>query len=121
MRSCFADHRQVAEFVDDQDLGSGPEAHRVLPAALVSGAAGAGHEVGGGGVVHAVAGLHRFEAECDRQHRLANARWPDQEQIGLLLDEPQGRELVDERGRSRFGGEVELFERLGGGEASDKY
>ena len=52
---CFGRQRQVAEFVDDQEGGPVPEAHRCLPAALERGALGAGDEVGGGGVVDAVA------------------------------------------------------------------
>jgi hypothetical protein len=110
----FAGHRPVAELVNDQDLWSGPESHRVLPPSLVGRAAGAGHEVGGGRVVHPVASLDGFESECDREHRLANRWRPDQQEIGLLLDEPQGRELVDELAvDAGLGGEVELFERLG--------
>jgi hypothetical protein len=31
----------------------------------------------------------RTEPESDREHRLANARRANQQQVGLLLDEPQ--------------------------------
>jgi hypothetical protein len=43
----LADHRQMAQFIDDEDLWSGPEPHRVLPAVLVGGAAGASDQVSG--------------------------------------------------------------------------
>ena len=75
---------------------------------------GAGDEVGGGRVVDAVAGVDGLEAEGDREHRLADAGRPDGEQVGLLFDEPQRRELVDEAAIERgLGAEVELLERLG--------
>src|ERR1019366_8224065 len=32
MRGCFAGHREVAQLVNDEELWSGPEAHRVRPA-----------------------------------------------------------------------------------------
>jgi hypothetical protein len=40
--------------------------------------------------------VHGFQAECDRQHRLADAGRADQQGVGLLLDEAQGRELLNE-------------------------
>ena len=113
----FAGHRQVAELVDDQDLWSGPEAHRVRPAAVDRGAGGAGDEVGGGGVVDAVAGVHGALAERDREHCLADAGRADQQAVGFLLDEPEGGEVFDEPAvEGGLRGEVELLERLVGGE-----
>jgi hypothetical protein len=56
-RGGLAGQRQVAELVDDQQLGGGEEPHGVGPAALDRGLVAAGDEVGGGGVVDAVAGV----------------------------------------------------------------
>src|SRR3954451_12194287 len=100
--------------------GAVPEAHGGLPAPVVGGLGGAGDEVGGGGVVDAVAGVDGLEAERDREHCLAGARRADEEKIGLLGDEAQGGELVDEAAIERgLGAEVELLERLGGGKAGE--
>ena len=104
----------AAKLVDHQELGAVPEAHRGLPAALEGGAAGAGDEIGGGRVVDAVAGVHGLQAEGDREHCLADSGRPDQQGIGLLLDEPKRGELIDQApAQRRLGGEVELLERLG--------
>ena len=114
MAGGFAGHRQVAQLIDDQKLWAVPEAHRRLPAALQGGAAGACDEVGGCRVVDAVAGVHGLDAECDREHRLAGAGRPDRKNVGLLFDEPQRGELVDEATIERWlGGEVEVLEGLG--------
>jgi hypothetical protein len=116
----FAGHRQVAQLVDHQKLRSVPEAHRRLPAPLERGAAGACDEVCGGRVVDAVAGVHGLQAERDREHRLADAGRADGENVGLLFDEPQRRELVDEATIDRrLRGEVELLQRLGRGEPGE--
>ena len=92
----LAGHREVAELVNDEQQRSAPEAHRGLPASLERGLRGLGDEVRGGGVVDAVAGLHRLQAERDRQHRLADPGRPDEQDVGFLLDEPQRGELLDQ-------------------------
>jgi hypothetical protein len=109
----LAGHRQIAKLVNHKDGWSVPEPHRGLPAAFDRGARGACDEVGGGGVVDAVAGLHGFETDCCGQHRLPDAGRADQQHVGLLLDEPQGGELVDEPAvQSGLCVVVELLERL---------
>jgi hypothetical protein len=55
-----------------------------------------GGEVRGARVVDAVAGLDRLPGEADREHRLADAGRPDEEDVGGLVDEAQRGELVDE-------------------------
>ena len=111
VRGGFSGHRQIAELVDQQDLWSVPEAHRGRPAAFDRGPGGAGDEVGGGGVVDAVAGLDGFVAEDRGEHRLAGAGWADEERVGFLVDEAQGREVLDESAVQRgLGVEVELLE-----------
>ena len=104
MAGGFAGHRQVAELVDHEQLRAVPEAHRGLPASLDRGPGGAGDEVGGGCVVDAVAGVDGLQAERDREHRLADAGRPDRQDVGLLLDEAQRRELVDEAAVQRWVG-----------------
>ena len=103
-----------------EELRPVPEAHRGLPASFERGLGGAGDEVGGGGVVDAVAGVDGFEAERDREHRLADAGWPDREDVRVFFDEAQRRELFDEAAVDRgLGGEVEVLEGLGGGEPGE--
>ena len=86
----------------------------------IGGLGGAGDEVGGGGVVDAVAGLDGAVAEDRGEHRLANAGRADQQQIGLVLDEPQRREVLDQAAVQRgLGAEVELVERVAGGELGE--
>src|SRR5207245_11203064 len=97
-----------------------PEVPCRCPASLKRCAAGAGDEVVGGGVVNAVAGMYRLQAKGDREHRLANSGRPAQQGVGLLLDEAQRGELGHQATvERRLRGEVELLERLGGGEVGE--
>jgi hypothetical protein len=59
-------------------------------------------------------------ADGGGEHRLANAGRADQQAVGLLLDEPQRRQLVDQPA-SEIGlcGEVELLDRLLGGQLGE--
>jgi hypothetical protein len=84
----LAGHRQVAKLVNHKDGWAVPEPHRGLPATFDRGAGGARDEIGGGGVVDAVAGVHGFEAQGGREHRLPDAGRADQQHVGVLLDEP---------------------------------
>nr|WP_287390563.1 hypothetical protein [Candidatus Microthrix sp.] len=61
----FGWHGEVAEFVNDEDGGSFEEAHGVGPASFDGCFAAAGGEVGGCGVVGAVAGFGGFVTEAD--------------------------------------------------------
>jgi hypothetical protein len=81
---------------------------------------GAGDEVGGGGVVDAVAGLDGAVAEDRGEHRLADAGRPDQQRVGLVVDEAQRREVLDEAAvQGRLGVEVELLERPARGQLGE--
>jgi hypothetical protein len=99
--------------------GPGEEAHGVRPAALDRPVAARG-EVGGGGVVDAVAGLLGAVPESDRQHRLAHTRPPDEEDVGRLLDEAQGAQLLDQLAvEAWLGLEVEVLQTVRGGQARE--
>ena len=92
-----------------EQAGSGEEPHRGRPASFERGAVTAGGEVGGGGVVGAVAGVDGGVAETDGEHRLADAGRADEQHVGGVFEEPQGAELVDERAVDRgLGVEVEV-------------
>ena len=112
--------RQVAKLIDDQERRAVPEAHRRLPAAFEGRALALGDEVGGGGVVDAVAVLGGVAAQGDGEHCLADAGRPDQQDVALLLDETQRCELVDHAAVERgLGVVVDLGERLWRGEAGE--
>src|SRR3954452_9173777 len=70
----FVGEREVAELVDDQQLWAVPEGHGVGPASFDGGLGGASDQLGGGGVVDAVAGFDRAVTKDRGQQRLANAR-----------------------------------------------
>jgi hypothetical protein len=100
--------------------GPFPEAHGVGPAALDRGLGGAGDQFGGGGVVDAVARLDRAVAEDRGQHRLANARRPDQQQVRFVFEKPERGEVFDQAPvQARLGAEVELIERAACGELGE--
>ena len=73
-------------------------------------------EVGGGGVVGAVAGVDGGVAETDGEHGLADAGWTDEQHVRGVIQEPQGGELVDQRAvDGGLGVEVEVGEPPGRG------
>ena len=117
MAGGFAGHWEVAKLVDDEELRAVPESHRVRPAAVERGAAGAGDEVGGGCVVDAVAGFDRPVSEDRGEHRFAGAGRSDRQNVGLVFDESEGGEVFDEASvEGGLGGEVELVKRPAGRE-----
>ena len=99
----FGGQREVAEFVDDEQGGSGEEAHGGGPASFDGGAVAAGGEVGGGGEVGAVAGLRRLAGEADGEVGLADAGRADQQHVGGGLEVAAGAELVRSGARSTPG------------------
>src|SRR5450756_481100 len=78
---------QVAHLVDHEELRAGIEAHRRGPAAFDRGPVAACRELGRSRVVGALAGFDRSPGEGDREHRLANARRPDEEDVRGVLEE----------------------------------
>ena len=116
----FGGQGQVAQFVDDQEAGSGEESHGGGPASFDGGAVAAGGEVGGGGEVGAVAG---FGGRGPGRRRMVfptpggpisrtlvamsgSGRWPDRDEVrvndggGVVVEVRQG-------GRGGQGGEPE--------------
>lgn len=55
-----------------------------------------GRELGGGGEVDAVPGLDHGPAERDGQDGLADPGWPDEQDVGGVVEEPQGGQIADE-------------------------
>jgi hypothetical protein len=77
----------------------------------------AGDQVGGGDVGDAVAGIHGQVAKGEGQVGLADAGGADQQHVGVLVDEPQGGQLLDEGAvDGGLGVEVEVFQPPGGRE-----
>jgi hypothetical protein len=71
----------------------------------------------GGRERDAVAGLAGLDRERDREVCLAGAGRPDQADVGVLVDPSELGEVQQQRLLGRWlGGEVEVFERLVGGE-----
>ncbi len=92
---------QVADLIDDQQPGSGVEAHRRRPAPLDRRPEAARRELGGGRVGGPIAGFDRGPSEGDREHRLADPGWADEQQVRRVLEKAQRPELVDERAIDR--------------------
>ena len=119
-RGCLGGQGKVAELVDDQERGSGEEAHGGGPASFDGGAMAACGEVGCGGEVGAVARFHGGACQADRQHGLADARRPDEEHVGGGLEVAAGGEFVDELPVDAGGGvEVEVVQPCRGGQACE--
>ena len=102
---------EVADLVDDQQAGSGEEPHGGGPAAFEGGSVAAGDEIGGGGVVGAIAGVDGCSGQGDGEHGLSDAGRPDEQHVGGVFEEPQRGELVDQGlVDGGLGGEVEVGE-----------
>jgi len=73
--------RQAAQFVQHDELRIGRLLERPLEPILVAGPDQAGHQRLEGEEEDGVPGFHGFHAERDRQVRLADAWWPEQDRI----------------------------------------
>src|SRR5713101_1805537 len=113
VRGCgFGGEGRVAEFVDDEQGGSGEEPHGGRPAAFDGCAVAAGSEVGGGGEVGPVAHGPGLAGESDSEVRLADTGRADEQTVRRGLEEAAGAELVDQRAvNTRLGIEVEVVPR----------
>jgi len=75
---------------------------------------------GCGGEVDPVAGLGAGAGQADREHGLADPGWSDQQDVGALVDEPQGGQLADQGlVDAGLGGEVEVGQPPGCGQAGE--
>ena len=100
--------RQIADFVDDQQLWPAQEAQALAQAALALGLGQRGDQLGQGAEVDAAPGLDGFDAERDGQMRFSAAGLPEKVDDLVAIDELQLRHRKDpvaiERGLE---GEVE--------------
>jgi hypothetical protein len=116
----FVGDVEVAEFIDHQQPWAGEEAHAGVPAPFQGGAVTAGGEVGGGGEVDPVPGIDRCAGEADRQHCLPDSGWADEQDVGGVVEEPQGGQVTDQGlVDTGLGGEVELVQRPRLGQAGE--
>jgi len=101
--------REVAQFINCEEFGAGVEPHHGGPPAFDGGLVAAGGEVGGGGEVDPVPGLGGGPGQPDREHCLTDPGWADQQDVGAVVDEPQGGQLPDQGLiDAGLGGEVEV-------------
>ena len=105
--------RQVADFVDDEQLGPAQEPQALAQAALAFGLGQRGDQLGQGAEVDATPGLHGLDAERDGEMRLAAAGLAKGVDDLVAVDELQLRQREDpvavERGLE---GEVEASQGL---------
>ena len=106
------------ELVDDEDVDAEQPLLQARELAGVARFEQLPHEIGRAGEEHAAFLLRRFDAERDRQVRLAGADRAGEDQILRRRDPLAARERVDLRRVDALGrGEVERVERLHLGEA----
>ena len=80
----------------------------------------AGDQLGGGGVVGAIASRDRCVPQTDGQHCLSDARRSDQQDVDGIFQEPQGAQLGDECAvHRRLGVEVVVAQLPGCGQARE--
>src|SRR6516164_2098286 len=117
----FATQRPPHELIDDQQLVDTDGAvQRLFPTALSLRRLERHDQIGGGGEAHLVAVLGGQVAECDRQVRLADTGWTEEDDVLGALDKGQAGELVNLGARyAGREGEVEAVERLDRRKAGD--
>jgi hypothetical protein len=111
--------RQVANLVDDQDLGVGKLLQAALQPALLGGSHQTADEFLQGQEEHGVAGFHSLDPQGDGQVRLAHARRAEDDDVVGPLHEAYAGEFADLTPvEARPELDVELIQRLEPGEAS---
>ena len=109
--------RDVADLVDDQQRDPLQPVELVVEAALALGVGQQRDPFGGGAERDAVAGQAGADPERDRQVRLAGAGRAEQDDVLAAGEEVELAEVQDRLAPQRgLEGEVELLERLAGGE-----
>jgi hypothetical protein len=112
--------RHVPELIDDEKRRpdvevSADTAEGRRPS--IMGGLKVSHHVGGGHELDAIARLQGAQAEANGQVRFANAGWSDEDDVAVLLDEPQRREFGDQLPvDAGLKVEVEIVEALADGE-----
>ena len=91
-----ARHREQADVIDDEDGRGGVGAQLVDPGAVDLGGDEVGGHLLGGGEVATPAGLDGADGERDSEMRLAASWLTEEENWPVLVDEPQGGEVLDE-------------------------
>lgn len=86
---------QIADLVDDEQRGKDKRLHPLLQVAGLLGVFERRDQVGERPVVEASATLRRGDGETDREMGLPNARWPEEDDILLPLDEAERVQAVD--------------------------
>src|SRR6266581_1404196 len=89
---------QVADLVDDEELGLDEELEPFLETALGVGPGEGGDESGGGGERGAVTESTRLEPDADGEVGLADARGTEEQDVVGVGDEPAGGQVLDHLG-----------------------
>src|SRR5690606_7455655 len=109
---------QVADLVEDEEVGAGDDPEQQVEAVLLARDARARDELVQREEVGAVAALDRLERQGGGEVRLADARGSEEEHVLALVEEAQRGEFLDHvPGHRGLSVEVEALERLGGGDA----
>ena len=113
----LAFERQVADLVDDEQAVALEASEFVVERVAVLGCLEAVDPLLGGGERDAVAGLAGLDRQRDREVRLAGAGRAEEADVAVLGDPGELGEVQDQRAfGAGLGGEVEVLERLVGGE-----
>ncbi|MBB2755614.1 UNVERIFIED_ORG: hypothetical protein GGI57_006360 [Rhizobium aethiopicum] len=107
------DDRQVADLVDDQQAWPAEEANAILKPAFSFGTGKRTNEIGERRKIHALSGLHGFDAERCGEMAFACSRWAKEMNGFMTIDEAELRQGEDTIAiERRLEGEVEAGERL---------
>ena len=113
----FGVERDVADLVDDEQRDERQALQLGLELALAFGLAEPGDPLGGGRELHALPGEARADPERGRDVGLAGAGRAEQDHVLAGVQEVELPEVLDHRLLDRaLEGEVELLQRLAGGE-----
>ena len=114
----FGVERDVADFVDDQQRDERQPAQFGVEAVVAFGVGEPGDPFGRGGERDALAGEAGADRDGDREVGLAGAGRAEQDDVLAGVQEVELAEVLDDLALDRaLEGEVELLERLAGGEA----
>jgi hypothetical protein len=95
-RRAVTGQRQVAKFVNHQELRAGEEPHAGRPPTFDRGLVTASGEIGRSGEIDPVSGLGRAARQRGGQHRFSHSGWPDEQNIRGVVQETQRGEVADQ-------------------------